>query len=115
MANSRASWLALALLAGTAASAAVAPGAPAAPAAPAAAELACDQSAPIRLDAKSTDVDYKNSALAFHAVRITQGECAIEADDATATGLDFKASQWVFRGNVKITTPDGSIATDEAR
>lgn len=74
-----------------------------------------DPSAPIHLDAHSTDVDYKNNTLAFHSVRITQGVFAIEADNATATGLDFKASHWVFTGNVRITTPDGFMTSDEAR
>jgi lipopolysaccharide transport protein LptA len=100
MARSRASWLALALLGGTVVQAA-------------GPEL--DQSAPIKLDAHSTDIDYKNNKLAFHSVRITQGSFAIEADNATATGLDFKASHWVFTGNVRITMPDGSLTSDEAR
>jgi lipopolysaccharide transport protein LptA len=100
MAHSRASWLVTLVL-----GAGIANGA--------APQL--DQNAPIKLEAGPSDVDYKNNKLAFHKVRITQGGFAIEADDATATGLDFKASQWVFRGNVKITTPDGSLASDEAR
>ena len=74
-----------------------------------------DQNAPIKLEAGPSDIDYKNNNLAFHKVRITQGGFAIEADDATATGLDFKDSHWVFRGSVRITTPDGSLASDEAR
>jgi lipopolysaccharide transport protein LptA len=51
----------------------------------------------------------------FHGIRISQGPLAVEADDATATGLDFKQSQWVFRGHVHITVPDGSLTSDEAR
>jgi len=74
-----------------------------------------DQAAPIHLEARSSDVDYKNNTLAFHTVKITQGAYAIEADHATATGLEFKASHWVFTGNVRITMPDGSLASDEAR
>jgi lipopolysaccharide transport protein LptA len=99
MAPSRASWLALALCA----------------AAARAAGPEFDPSAPIRLVAHSTDVDYKNNMLAFHSVRISQGVFAIEADNATATGLDFKASHWVFTGNVRITTRDGFMTSDEAR
>ncbi|SRR5579871_460842 len=75
----------------------------------------CDPTAPIRLEARSQDIDYKNSTLAFNSVKITQGPCAIEAEHATATGLDFKASHWVFTGNVHITIPDGSLSSDDAR
>lgn len=99
MAALRASWLVLALCAATAR----------------AAGPDFDPSAPIHLEARTSDVDYKNNTLAFHSVRITQGVFAIEADNATATGLDFKASHWIFTGNVKITTPDGFLTSDEAR
>jgi lipopolysaccharide export system protein LptA len=73
-----------------------------------------DDSQPIQLEASSSDFDYKNSRLLFHDVRIAQGGLAIEADQATATGLDFKDSQWLFAGHVKITVPDGSLQSDEA-
>ena len=99
MAPSRASVIAAAALASTLAAAAVP-------------EL--DQNAPIHLAARTTDVDYKNSTLAVHTVRISQGAVEIEADEATAIGLDFTASQWTLRGHVKITTPDGSLNSDEA-
>ena len=100
MAPSPASLLVAALFAGAAASAAV---------------PQLDQDAPIHVEAHSSDVDYKNNTLAFHDVRITQGGLAIAADEATATGLDLKASRWLFQGHVKITTPDGSLVSDEAR
>jgi len=74
-----------------------------------------DRDQPILVDARSSDFDYKNNTLVFHGVRIAQGRFAIEADEATATGLDFNDSHWVFRGNVKITTPDSSLVSDEAR
>ena len=74
-----------------------------------------DDSKPIQLEASSSDFDYKNSRLLFHGVRIAQGGLAIEADEATATGLDFKDSQWLFVGHVRITVPDGSLQSDEAR
>jgi lipopolysaccharide transport protein LptA len=39
-----------------------------------------------------------------HAVRITQGDLAIEADDVLATAIDFnEQSEWRFTGNVRIT------------
>ncbi len=74
-----------------------------------------DDSQPIQLEASSSDFDYKNCRLLFHDVRIAQGELAIEADQATASGLDFKDSQWLFSGHVRITVPDGSLQSDEAR
>ncbi len=70
---------------------------------------------PIQLEARSTDFDYKNNTLVFHGVRIAQGGLSIEAEDGTATGLDFKDSRWLFKGDVRITMPDGSLAADEAR
>jgi lipopolysaccharide export system protein LptA len=74
-----------------------------------------DDSAPIQLEAGPSNFDYKNSRLVFHSVRISQGGIAIEADEGTATGLDFKESKWLFTGHVRITVPDGSLQSDEAR
>jgi lipopolysaccharide transport protein LptA len=70
---------------------------------------------PIEVVARATDFDYKNNTLVFYGVHISQGALAIEADNATATGLDFKASHWLFKGNVRITIPDGSLASNEAQ
>ena len=100
MAHSRASWLATAFLASVAASAADSP---------------FDSSSPVKATARSSEVDLQKNSGAFHGVKVTQGPYAIEADEATAAGLDTKASQWEFHGNVKITMPDGSIASDEAK
>jgi len=77
--------------------------------------LQLNDAQPIQLEARSTDFDYKNNTLVFHGVRIAQGGLAIEAEDGTATGLDFKDSRWLFRGEVRITMPDGSLTADEAR
>jgi lipopolysaccharide export system protein LptA len=106
MARSRASGITALLLAGSTALAA-----PERDPSP----LQLSSAQPIQLEARSTDFDYKNNTLLFHFVRIVQGELAIEADEGTATGLDFKNSRWLFKGNVKITVPDGSLASDEAR
>ena len=84
-----------------------------APASIALPRLAADE--PIQLDARSSDFDYRSNTLVFHGIRIAQGGLAIESDEATATGLDFKDSLWVFRGHVRITVPDGSLDSDEAR
>jgi lipopolysaccharide transport protein LptA len=71
--------------------------------------------APITVDARSSDFDYRKGTLLFKSVRISQGALAVEADQATATGLEFEDSRWVFQGNVRITTEDGSIQANEAR
>jgi lipopolysaccharide transport protein LptA len=118
MALLRVSGLAAAVVAAAtafAASAATAPGAGAAPVAPGNLGLQLADDQPIKLDAGSSDMDVKNNTLVFHAIRIAQGGLAVEADEATATGLDFKDSHWVFRGNVRITVPDGFLQSDEAR
>jgi len=69
---------------------------------------------PIKLDAQSSEVDYKNNTLIFHRVRISQGDLSLEADAATATGLDFNNSHWNFQGKVHFTMPDGSLESDAA-
>lgn len=70
---------------------------------------------PITVDARSSDFDYKQGTLVFKGVRIAQGALAVEADQATATGLEFEDSRWTFQGNVRITTEDGSMQANEAR
>lgn len=69
---------------------------------------------PITVDAKSSDFDYKNGTLVFQGVRIAQGALSVEADEAVATGLNFDDSRWTFKGNVKITTSDGKLNSNDA-
>ena len=73
-----------------------------------------DATAPIDLEAASSDFDYRNNTLVFRRVKITQGELQVEAEEANATGLEFVNSQWTLRGNVRITMPDGKLASDTA-
>lgn len=68
----------------------------------------------ISLEAQSSEFDYQNSNLMFHKVRIAQGDMSVSADQATATGLDFENSRWVFRGEVKITLQQGQLTSDQA-
>jgi lipopolysaccharide transport protein LptA len=70
--------------------------------------------APINLEAASSDFDYKNNTLLFRRVRITQGELQVEAQEASATGLNFENSEWNLKGQVRITVPDGKLASDAA-
>jgi lipopolysaccharide transport protein LptA len=69
---------------------------------------------PIDLVAASSDVDYKNNTLVFRKVRITQGAMRVEADQASATGLNFENSKWILTGNVRITVPDGKLNSADA-
>jgi lipopolysaccharide transport protein LptA len=73
-----------------------------------------DENQPIQLDARSSDFDYKSSSLLFRAVHIAQGRLWIEADEATANGLDFEASVWRFSGHVRVGLADGTLESDQA-
>ena len=73
-----------------------------------------DAQAPINLEAASTDFDYRNNTLLFRRVKVSQGELQVEAQEASATGLEFENSQWSFKGQVRITVPDGKLASDLA-
>lgn len=70
---------------------------------------------PIDLNAVSTDFDYRNNTLLFREVIITQGTVEVRADEATASGLNFENSQWVFRGNVRIKVDGGALQSNEAQ
>jgi lipopolysaccharide transport protein LptA len=73
-----------------------------------------DSQAPINLEAASSDFDYRNNTLLFKRVKITQGPLTVEAQEASATGLDFENAQWTLTGQVRITLPDGKLASDTA-
>jgi lipopolysaccharide export system protein LptA len=70
---------------------------------------------PIDLVAASSDVDYKNNTLRFRQLVVTQGPLRVEAQEATATGLDFAKSDWTLTGQVRITMPDGKLTADDAK
>ncbi len=70
---------------------------------------------PIQVEARSSDFDYQNGVLVFDAITITQGQIRITADRAVASGLDFEESSWEFSGSVRITMPEGALASDTAR
>lgn len=90
---------------------------PALAAGPAATEtaLTVDRSTlPITVEADSSDFDYRNEALRFTNVRITQGDVRVEAAGAVASGLNFEDSRWQFEGAVRITVPGGFLVSDSA-
>jgi lipopolysaccharide export system protein LptA len=71
--------------------------------------------APINLEAASSDFDYRNNALLFRRVKITQGAMQVEAMEARATGLSFENAEWSLQGDVRITVPDGRLAANDAK
>lgn len=70
---------------------------------------------PIDLEAASSDFDYRNNTLLFRRVKITQGPLQVEAQEASATGLNFDNSVWSLKGAVKIMVTDGKLASSDAR
>ncbi len=75
--------------------------------------------APIALDAQSSELDLKNNNVSFRKVRIAQGNMSVSADQGQASreaiGGNFDNSLWIFRGNVKITMDDGQLTADDAQ
>lgn len=69
---------------------------------------------PIQLEARSQDLDFQKGVLKFDSVTITQGQVRITAERAVANGLDFKDSAWEFSGNVRITMPESTLASETA-
>jgi len=70
---------------------------------------------PINLEAASSDFDYKNNALLFRRVKITQGQLEVTAQQASASGLEFANAEWRLVGDVVITVPGGKLQSNEAR
>lgn len=70
---------------------------------------------PIKLDAASSEVDYKTNTVVFRDVIISQGAMRVQADHARATGLNFANSKWTFEGNVRINAEErGNLRSDSA-
>ncbi|MBS0613815.1 MAG: lipopolysaccharide transport periplasmic protein LptA [Proteobacteria bacterium] len=73
-----------------------------------------DTRLPVQLDAQSSDLDYRNNVIVFRKVKITQGKLSVEADQATANGVNFDNSHWQFRGKVRINVEHGFLNADDA-
>ncbi len=69
---------------------------------------------PIQLTASSLNYDSKKGVVEYGAVTITQGQIRITADSAVTTGVNFDDSKWQFSGTVRISMPDGALASDTA-
>jgi lipopolysaccharide transport protein LptA len=67
------------------------------------------------IDIVSSKIDYKEDAVDFQNVVITQGDTRVQADRAHATALDTDNSRWRFEGNVRINAEQhGSLKSDVA-
>ena len=75
---------------------------------------AADEQLPIQLTASSLNYDSNKGVVEYGAVTITQGEIRITADSAVTTGVNFDDSNWQFHGTVRISMPDGALASDTA-
>jgi len=73
------------------------------------------RSLPIKVDAASSDVDYRSNTVVFRDVVITQGSARVAAENARATGLDFVDSTWEFTGRVRIDRDGGTLESDQAK
>jgi lipopolysaccharide transport protein LptA len=69
----------------------------------------------IKIQAASSEVDFKTHQAVLHDVVISQNEFTISADRAEATALEFSNSHWVFTGNVHLRAElHGTLHSDRA-
>ena len=69
----------------------------------------------IQVDAKSSEVDYKNHTIDYTKVKITQDDITVQADRAHAAGDPQDKSEWTFEGNVRVDSEQrGSLHSDHA-
>jgi lipopolysaccharide transport protein LptA len=70
---------------------------------------------PIDVNAKSFEADYKGSTTQMRNVVISQCDIRVEAEHASATGLNFDNTRWTFDGDVKVDVENrGSLRSDRA-
>lgn len=77
-------------------------------------DISMMKSLPIDLDASSSEFDRKNNRLLFSDLTIRQGPLKIDADQATASRLDFENTRWEFTGNVRIENNNTTANCDYA-
>jgi lipopolysaccharide transport protein LptA len=69
----------------------------------------------IHVEAKSSEVDYKNHTIDYTQVKITQDDITVQADRAHAAGDPQDKSDWSFEGNVRVDSEQrGSLHSDHA-
>lgn len=70
---------------------------------------------PIDVNAKSFDADYKGNTTQLRNVVISQCDIRLEAQHASATGLNFDNARWTFDGDVRVDVENrGSLRSDRA-
>jgi len=70
---------------------------------------------PIDVNAKSFDADYKGNTTQLRNVVISQCDIRLEAQRASATGLNFDNARWTFDGDVRVDVENrGSLRSDRA-
>jgi len=77
-------------------------------------DVALMKTLPINLDAESSEFDRKKNKLFFRGLKIKQGTLSIQADEATATRLDFENMRWEFSGTVIIENAGTTARCDSA-
>ncbi|MEM9058256.1 MAG: LptA/OstA family protein [Pseudomonadota bacterium] len=68
----------------------------------------------VKVDAGSWEYDRKNGEVSFEAIRVTQGDLGIDADQARSSSLDFADSTWHFSGDVRIRGTGADIRATRA-
>jgi lipopolysaccharide transport protein LptA len=70
----------------------------------------------IDVEARTTEIDFKNNTAILRTVVIREGDVRVEADEASAKGGvdNFENNQWVLTGDVRIVMPNGGLQADRA-
>lgn len=78
--------------------------------------MAAEGDDPLRISlyAESSSFDQRTDTVVFRGLQLTQGDLAIYADEAVASGVDFERSEWHFSGHVEISVGSASIEADSA-
>lgn len=69
---------------------------------------------PISLDADSSEFDRRNNVMVFRMITIRQGDLTISANQARSSELDFGNAEWIFTGNVLMTSPNARLEAQSA-
>ena len=70
---------------------------------------------PILLDAESSVIDRISNSISFIKLEINQeNHFLLQADEATASSLDFSSNEWVLNGNVYLELNEMNIVAQKA-
>jgi lipopolysaccharide transport protein LptA len=69
----------------------------------------------IIINSDFSNIDYRTNTAVFKDIVVSQGDRRLTAERASATGVDFRDSQWTFVGQVVIVLqPRGTLWADQA-